>query len=81
MTGTTPSDFAKRLDKTADDTEALLAKLLGDDVLSDEIAPPKRQAPAPVPRGRERSRVRRAARSGAARGRRARMHPLLLADP
>jgi farnesyl diphosphate synthase len=42
MTGTTPSDFAKRLDKAADDTEALLAKLLGDDVLSDEIARPKR---------------------------------------
>jgi len=42
MTGTTPSDFAKRLDKTADDTEALLAKLLSDDILPDEIARPKR---------------------------------------
>jgi len=42
MTGTTPSDFAKRLDKTADDTEALLARLLADDILPDEIARPKR---------------------------------------
>ncbi|MBR0717414.1 polyprenyl synthetase family protein [Bradyrhizobium liaoningense] len=42
MTGTTPPDFAKRLDKTADDTEALLARLLSDDILSDEIARPKR---------------------------------------
>jgi farnesyl diphosphate synthase len=42
MTGTTPSDFAKRLDKTADDTEALLAKLLSDDILADEIARPRR---------------------------------------
>jgi farnesyl diphosphate synthase len=42
MTGTTPSDFAKRLDKTADDTEALLAELLSDDILPDEIARPRR---------------------------------------
>src|SRR6476646_3895907 len=42
MTGTSPSDFAKRLDKTADDTEALLAKLPSDTLLSDEIARPKR---------------------------------------
>jgi farnesyl diphosphate synthase len=42
MTGTTLSDFAKRLDKTADDTEALLARLLSDDILPDEIARPKR---------------------------------------
>ncbi|MGY8665967.1 polyprenyl synthetase family protein [Bradyrhizobium sp. UFLA05-109] len=42
MTGTPPSDFAKRLDKTADDTEALLARLLSDDILPDEIARPKR---------------------------------------
>jgi farnesyl diphosphate synthase len=42
MTGTTPSDFAKRLDKTADDTEALLGRLLSDDILPDEIARPKR---------------------------------------
>ncbi len=42
MTGTSPSDFAKRLDKTADDTEALLGHLLADDILPDEIARPKR---------------------------------------
>ncbi|MGY4449455.1 farnesyl diphosphate synthase [Bradyrhizobium sp. i1.3.1] len=42
MTGTSPSDFAKRLDKTADDTEALLGRLLADDILHDEIARPKR---------------------------------------
>jgi farnesyl diphosphate synthase len=42
MTGTTPSDFASRLDKTADDTEALLGRLLSDDILPDEIARPKR---------------------------------------
>src|SRR6201990_1712852 len=38
----TPPDFAKRLDKTAEDTEALLAKLLSDALLPDEIARPKR---------------------------------------
>src|SRR5579859_2926743 len=43
MTTTTPPhDFAKRLDQTAEDTEALLAKLLGDAPLADEIARPKR---------------------------------------
>ncbi|OKO74087.1 polyprenyl synthetase family protein [Bradyrhizobium sp. AS23.2] len=42
MTGTSPSDFAKRLDKTADDTEALLGRLLSDDILPDEIVRPKR---------------------------------------
>src|SRR6478736_4182057 len=42
MTGTSPSDFTKRLDKTADDTEALLGRLLSDDILPDEIARPKR---------------------------------------
>jgi farnesyl diphosphate synthase len=42
MTGTSPSDFAKRLDKTADDTETLLGRLLSDDILHDEIARPKR---------------------------------------
>ena len=42
MTGTSPSDFAKHLDKTADDTEALLGRLLADDILHDEIARPKR---------------------------------------
>src|SRR5258708_30146088 len=35
-------DFAKRLDQTAEDTEALLAQLLSDALLSDEIARPKR---------------------------------------
>src|SRR3978361_2575883 len=35
-------DFAKLLDQTAEDTEALLAKLLSDTLLSDEIARPKR---------------------------------------
>ena len=42
MTGTAPSDFAKLLDKTAEDTEVLLSKLLSDTVLPDEIARPKR---------------------------------------
>lgn len=42
MTGTSPSYFAKRLDKTADDTEALLERVLSDDILHDEIARPKR---------------------------------------
>ena len=41
-TGTALSDFAKRLDQTAEDTEALLAKLLSDKLLPDEIARPKR---------------------------------------
>src|SRR6202021_1306668 len=41
-TGTTLPDFTKRLDQTAEDTEALLAKLLSDTLLSDEIARPKR---------------------------------------
>jgi farnesyl diphosphate synthase len=41
MTGTAP-DFATRLDRTAEDTEALLAKLLSDALLPDEIARPKR---------------------------------------
>jgi farnesyl diphosphate synthase len=39
-TGT--AEFAKRLDQTADDTEALLAKLLSDAVVADEIVRPKR---------------------------------------
>ena len=39
---TAAADFAKRLDQTADDTEALLAKLLSDTLLPDEIARPKR---------------------------------------
>ena len=37
-----PPDFATRLDRTAEETEALLAKLLGDATLPDEIARPKR---------------------------------------
>ena len=41
-TATALSDFAKRLDQTAEDTEALLAKLLSDALLPDEIARPKR---------------------------------------
>src|ERR1700732_2801515 len=41
-TGTALSDFAKRLDQTAEDTETLLGKLLSDALLSDEIARPKR---------------------------------------
>jgi farnesyl diphosphate synthase len=41
MTGTA-LDFAKRLDKTAEDTEALLGQLLADTLEADEIARPKR---------------------------------------
>lgn len=41
MTATT-ADFSKRLDRTAEDTEVLLAKLLGDAPLPDEIVRPKR---------------------------------------
>ncbi len=41
-TGTALSDFSKRLDQTAEDTEALLARLLSDKLLPDEIARPKR---------------------------------------
>ena len=39
---TDAADFAKRLDQTADDTERLLAQLLSDTLLPDEIARPKR---------------------------------------
>src|SRR6204780_1786253 len=39
---TATQDFAKRLDQAAEDTEALLAKLLADTLLPDEIARPKR---------------------------------------
>jgi farnesyl diphosphate synthase len=42
MTGMALTDFAKRLDKTAEDTEALLSQLLSDAVLADETARPKR---------------------------------------
>src|ERR1700753_3419973 len=38
----TTADFSKRLDQTAEDTEALLTKLLADAPLSDEIVRPKR---------------------------------------
>jgi farnesyl diphosphate synthase len=37
-----PQDFAKRLDLTANDIEALLGKLLSDEILSNEIARPRR---------------------------------------
>ena len=42
MTSPASTDFAARLDQTAEDTEAVLARLLGDGLLSDEIARPKR---------------------------------------
>jgi farnesyl diphosphate synthase len=41
-TGTSLTDFAKRLDRTAEDTEALLGVLLSDALLPGEIARPKR---------------------------------------
>ena len=41
MTGTA-QDFSKRLDKTAEDTEALLGQLLSDKIETDEIVRPKR---------------------------------------
>jgi len=41
-TATALSDFAKRLDQTAEDTEALLGTLLTDALLPDEIVRPKR---------------------------------------
>src|SRR6516225_7320604 len=42
MNAMAPTDFTTRLDKTAEDTETLLSKLLSDTVLSDETARPKR---------------------------------------
>src|SRR6185437_8382857 len=39
---TATADFSKRLDQTAEDTEVLLAKLLADTPLPDEIVRPKR---------------------------------------
>ena len=39
---TATADFAERLDRTAEETEAVLAKLLSDALLPDEIARPKR---------------------------------------
>ena len=41
-TGTSTIDFATRLDATAEETEALLGRLLSDDLLPDEIARPRR---------------------------------------
>lgn len=35
-------DFARRLDKTAEDTEALLGRVLSDEILENEIARPRR---------------------------------------
>ena len=42
MNGMPQTDFARRLDQTAEDTETLLSKLLSDTVLPDETARPKR---------------------------------------
>ena len=42
MTAPAPTDFASRLDQTAEDTETLLARLLSDTIESDEIVRPKR---------------------------------------
>jgi farnesyl diphosphate synthase len=42
MTGTALTDFASRLDRTAEETEALLARLLSDASVDDEIVRPKR---------------------------------------
>jgi farnesyl diphosphate synthase len=42
MTTGASTDFATRLDQTAEDTEAVLGRLLGDGILPDEIARPKR---------------------------------------
>src|SRR6188472_4477306 len=39
---TATADFAARLDRTADETEAVLAKLLSDGLVPDEIARPRR---------------------------------------
>jgi farnesyl diphosphate synthase len=41
-TGASPTDFAMLLDRTAEDTEALLGALLSDALLPDEIARPNR---------------------------------------
>jgi farnesyl diphosphate synthase len=42
MTGMALTDFTTRLDRTAEDTETLLAKLLSDGLVPDEIARPRR---------------------------------------
>ncbi len=93
-TGTALSDFAKRLDRTAEDTETLLGKLLSDALLPDEIARPKRLMDAmrysSLGGGKrlrpflvvESSAVFGVSARGRATGRRrAGMHPLLFADP
>ncbi len=93
-TGTALTDFAKRLDQTAEDTEALLATLLSDALLPDEIARPKRLMDAmrysSLGGGKrlrpflvvESSAVFGVPREAALAGRRrAGMHPLLFADP
>jgi farnesyl diphosphate synthase len=41
-TGISPTDFTRRLDLTAEDTEALIGRLLSDTLLPNEIARPKR---------------------------------------
>ena len=41
-TGISPTDFANRLDRTAEETETLLGALLSDGLLPDEIARPQR---------------------------------------
>ena len=91
---TATADFAKRLDQTAEDTEALLAKLLSDTLLPDEITRPKRLMEAmrySSLNGGKRLRpflvvessavFGVSARSGPAGRRGAGMHPLLFADP
>ncbi len=93
-TGTSPQEFAKRLDATAADTEALLTRLLSDTPLAGEIARPKRLIDSmrySSLNGGKRLRpflaVESAAVFGVSReirshGRcRAGMHSLLLADP
>src|ERR1700758_2661182 len=42
MTTAAATDFAKRLDQCAEDTEAVLARVLSDTLLPDEIARPRR---------------------------------------
>ena len=93
MTGTAPSEFAKLLDKTAEDTEILLSELLSDKLMPDEIARPKRLVDAirysSLGGGKRlrpflvvaSSAVFGVAAGSASRRRRAGMHPLLFADP
>ena len=89
-----PAALATRLDQTAADTEALMAKLLADTLLPDEIQRPKRLLDAMrygSLNGGKRLRPFLVVESAAmfdvprdaapARRRGARMHPLLFADP